>query len=61
MATWVKQTWTSQSSPSFTGKAVEINNRLLLDEMLDYKNLKLALLARYDFTERRYREQVFEA
>ena len=44
-----------------TGKAVEVYNRLSPEEAMDYKRLKVALLERYDFTERAYREKFPEA
>ena len=44
-----------------TGKAVEPYNRLLPEEAMDYERLKVALLERYDFTERGYRPKFREA
>ena len=43
-----------------TGKAVEVYNRLSPEEAMDYKRHKVALLERYDFTERGYREKFRE-
>ena len=61
VARWNKSTWATQLSPLLTGKAVEVYNRLWPEEAMDYERLKVALLERYDFTERGYREKFREA
>ena len=61
VAKWNKSTWATQLSPLLTGKAVEVYNRLSPEEAMDYERLKVALLERYDFTERGYREKFREA
>ena len=58
---WNRSTWATQLSPLLTGKAVEVYNRLSPEEAMDYERLKVVLLERYDFTERRYREKFREA
>ena len=57
VAKWNRSTWATQLSPLLTGKAVEVYNRLSPEEAMDYERLKIALLERYDFTERGYREK----
>ena len=57
VAKWNRSTWATQLSPLLTGKAVEVYNRLSPEEAMDYERLKVALLERYDFTERGYREK----
>ena len=52
--------WATQLSPLLTGKAVEVYNRLSPEEAMDYERLKVALLEKYDFTERGYREKFRE-
>ena len=61
VAKWNRSTWETQLSPLLTGKAVEVYNRLSPDEAMDYERHKVALLERYDFTKRRYREKFREA
>ena len=61
MAKWNRSTWATQLSPLLTGKAVEIYNRLLPEEAMDYECLKVALPERYDFTEHGYCEKFREA
>ena len=61
VAKWNRSTWATQLSPLLTGKAVEVYNRLSPEEAMDYERLKVALLERYDFTERGYREKFREA
>ena len=61
VAKWNRSTWATQLSPLLTGKAVEVYNRLPPEEAMDYERLKVALLERYDFTERGYREKFREA
>ena len=61
VAKWNRSTWATQLSPLLTGKAVEVYNRLSPEEALDYEHLKVALLERYDFTERGYCEKFQEA
>ena len=56
-----RSTWATQLSQLLTGKAVEVYNRPLPKEAMDYERLKVALLERYDFTERGYREKFREA
>ena len=60
VAKWNRSTWATQLSPLLTGKAVEVYNRPS-PEAMDYERLKVALLERYDFTERGYRENFREA
>ena len=55
MAKWNRSTWATQLNPLLTGKAVEVYNRLSPEEAMDCERLKVALLQRYDFTERGYR------
>ena len=61
MAKWNRSTWAIQLSPLFTGKAVEVYNRLSPEEAMGYERLKVALLIRYDFTECGNREKFREA
>ena len=61
VAKWNRSTWATQLSPLSTGKAVEVYNRLSPEEAMDYERLKVAILERYDFTEREYREKFREA
>ena len=61
VAMWNRSTWATQLSPLLTGKAVEVYNRLSPEEAMDYERLKVALLEKYDFTERGYRENFREA
>ena len=57
-----RSTWATQLSPLLTGKAVEVYNRLSPEEVVDCERLtKVALLERYDFTERGYRQKFREA
>ena len=56
MAEWNRSTWVTQLSPLLSGKAVEVYNRLSPEEAMDYERLKVALLERYDFSERGYPE-----
>ena len=60
VAKWNRGAWATQLSPLLTGKAVEVYNRLSSEEAMDYERLKVALLERYDFTERGYREKFRE-
>ena len=57
VAKWNRSTWATQYSPLITGKAIEVYNRLLPKEALDYESLKIALLGRYNFTEHGYHEK----
>ena len=57
VAKWDRSTWATQLSPLLMGKAVEVYNRLSPEEAMDYERLKVALLEKYDFTERGYREK----
>ena len=61
VAKWNRRTWATQLSPLLTGNAVEVYNRLSPEEAMDYVRLQVALLERYDFTERGYREKFREA
>ena len=61
VAKWNKSAWATQLTPLLTGKAVEIYNRRSPEEAMDYERLKVALLERYDFIERGYREKFREA
>ena len=61
VAKWNRSTWATQLSSLLTGKAVEVYNRLSPEEAMDYERLTVALLERYDFTERGYREKFGEA
>ena len=61
MAKWNRRIWATQLCPLLTGKAVEVYNRLSPEEAMDYESFKVALLVRYDFTERGYREKFREA
>ena len=61
VAKWNRSTWATQLSPLLTGKAVEVYNRLSPEETIDYERLEVALLERYNFTERGYREKFREA
>ena len=61
VAKWNRSTWATQLSPLLAGKAVEVYNRLLPEEAMDYERFKVALLERHDFTERGYREKFREA
>ena len=61
VAKWNRSTWATQLSPLLTGKTVEVYNRLSPEEAMDYERLKVALLERYDFTERGYREKFRKA
>ena len=57
VAKWNRSTWATQLSPLLTGKAVKVYDRLSLEEAMDYERLKVALLERYNFAERGYREK----
>ena len=57
MPKWNRSTWATQISSLLTGKVVEVYNRLLSEKAMDYECLKVALLERYDFTERGYYEK----
>ena len=61
MAKWNRSTWANQLIPLLTSKAVDVYNRLSPEEAMDYERLKVALLGRYDFTERGYREKFRKA
>ena len=61
VAKWNRSTRATQLSPLLTDKAVEVCNRLSPEEAMVYQRLKVALLERYDFTERGYREKFREA
>ena len=61
VAKWNRSTWATMFRPLLTGKTVEVYNRLSPEESMDYERLKVALLERYDFTERGYREKFREA
>ena len=61
VAKWNRSTWGTQLSPLLSGNVVEEYNRLSPEEAMDYERLKVALLERYDFTERGYREKFREA
>ena len=61
VAKWNRSSWATQLSPLLTGRAVEIYNRLSPEEAMNYECLKVALLERYNFTERGYREKFREA
>ena len=61
VAKWNRSTWATQLSPLLTGKAVEVYNRLSPEEAMNYERLKVALLEKYDFTDRGYREKFREA
>ena len=61
VAIWNRSTWATRLSPLLTGKAVEVYNRLSPEEAMDYECLKVALLERYDFTERGYSEKFRKA
>ena len=49
-----RSTRATQLSPLLTGKAVEVCNRLSPEEAMNYERLKVALLEKYNFTERGY-------
>ena len=51
----------NQLSSLLTGKAVKVHNRLSPEEAMNYEHLKVALLERYDFTERGCCEEFREA
>ena len=57
VAKWNRSTWATLLTPLLTGKAIEVYNRLSPEEAMGYERLKVALLERYDFTERGYREK----
>ena len=61
VAKWNRSTWAAQLGPLLTGKVVEVYNRLSPEETMDYERLEVALLERYHFTERGYREKFREA
>ena len=61
MAKWKRNTWATQLSRLLTGKVVEVYNRLSPEEAMDYERVKVALLERYDYTERGYCEKFREA
>ena len=61
VAKWNRSTWATQLSPLLTGKAVGVYNKLSPEKAMDYERLEVALLERYDFTERGYREKFREA
>ena len=61
VAKWNRSTLATQLSPLLTSKAVEVCNRLSPEEAMDCERLKVALLERYDFTKRGYREKFREA
>ena len=55
-----RSTRATQLSPLLTGKAVEVCNRLSPEEAMNYERLKVALLEKYDFTERGYARNLEE-
>ena len=57
VAKWNRSTWATQLSPLLSGKAGEVYNRLSPEEAMNYERPKVALLERYDFTDREYREK----
>ena len=57
VAKWNRSAWATQLSRLLAGKAVEVYSRLSPEEAMDYKRLKVALLERCDFTERKYHEK----
>ena len=61
MAKRNRSTRATQLSPLLSGKAVEVCHRLSPEEAMDYERLKIALLEKYDFTERGYRDKFREA
>ena len=61
VAKWNRSTWATQLSSLLTGKAVEVYNRLSPEEAMDCERLGVALLERYDFTERGCRKKFLEA
>ena len=63
VAKWNRSTWATQFSQLLRGKAVEVylSNCLSPEEAMDYERLEVALLERYDFTERGYGEKFREA
>ena len=48
-------------SPMLKGKTLEIYNKLLPEESLNYDGVKVTLLVRFDFTERRYQKKFPES
>ena len=48
-----KRIWTIQLSPLLTGKVIEVYDKLPSEKRLNYESLRVILLVKYDFTERR--------
>ncbi|XP_071791644.1 uncharacterized protein [Asterias amurensis] len=54
-AKWAKSEWALALSSLLTGRALEVYSRLPVDKASDYKDLKSALLHRYELTEEGFR------
>ncbi|KAK3744905.1 hypothetical protein RRG08_058085 [Elysia crispata] len=54
---WQEAAWATRQSELLKGKSLEFHSRLPKEEADDYKELKLALLRHYDYTENGYRRK----
>ena len=61
VANWPQTNWATQLSALLRGEALGVYSRLSQEDALDYERLKAALLERYDYTEKGYRQRFREA
>ena len=61
VANWPQTNWATQLSALLRGEALGVYSRLSQEDALDYERLKAALLERYDYTKKGYRQRFREA
>ena len=54
---WKKSVWTAYLSALLKGRALDVYDRLSVDDAADYEKLKEALLKNFDMTERGFRKK----
>ena len=54
---WKKSVWTAYVSALLKGRALDVYDRLSVDDAADYEKLKEALLKNFDMTERGFRKK----
>ena len=54
---WKKSVWAAYLSALLKGRALDVYDRLSVDDAADYEKLKEALLKNFDITERGFRKK----
>ena len=55
---WKKSVWAAYLSALLKGRALDVYDRLSVDDAADYEKLKEALLKNFDMTERGFRGHI---